>query len=51
MALSQVTSLDGLSLIGTFDKSAVRVVNRATEEYDFMRENCQYDRVKEIGKS
>ena len=49
VALSRVTSLDGLTLIGTFNKKAIRVDSRATEEYNFMRENCQYNRVEDIG--
>ena len=50
VALSRVTTLDGLTLVGIFDKTAVRVDSRATEEYNFMRENCKYNPVEEIGK-
>lgn len=39
VALSRVTSLAGLYLTGTFDKKHIRFDQRATDEYDCMREN------------
>ena len=50
VALSRVTSMTGLNLIGTFKRTAIRVDSRATKAYNFMRENCQYNRIEDIGK-
>ena len=50
VALSRVTSLNGLNLVGTFDKRAIKVDTRATEEYNYMRENCQYSPVENGGE-
>ena len=37
VALSRVTSLDGLFILGTFDKKAIRASPKALEEYNRMR--------------
>ena len=50
VALSRVSSLDGLNLIGSFDKNAIKVDIRATEEYDFMRQHCQYCQIEGGGE-
>ena len=49
VALSRVTSLDGLNLIGTFDKSAIKVDTRATQEYSKMRKYSMLKAVETIG--
>ena len=41
-ALSRVTSLDGLYLTGSYNRKALKVDQRATEQYDYMRKNCQF---------
>ena len=41
-ALSRVTSLDGLYLTGSYNRKALKVDQRATEQYDHMRKNCQF---------
>ena len=49
VALSRVTSLDGLNLIGTFNKSAIKVDTRATQEYSKMRKNSMLQAVETVG--
>ncbi|XP_066927184.1 uncharacterized protein [Clytia hemisphaerica] len=39
VALSRVTSLQGLYLMGKFNTKAIRCDTKATEEYNYMREN------------
>jgi len=39
VALSRVTSLSGLYLIGTFKESAISMDERAKHEYENLREN------------
>ena len=39
VALSRVTSLNGLYLTGNFDKKHIRFDQRASDEYDYMRDN------------
>ena len=41
-ALSRVTLLDGLYLTGSYNRKALKVDQRATEQYDHMRKNCQF---------
>ena len=42
IALSRVTLLDGLYLTGSYNRKALKVDQRATEQYDHMRKNCQF---------
>ena len=46
-ALSRVTSLDGFYLPGSYNRKALKVDQRATEQYDYMRKNCQFQRVED----
>ena len=46
-ALSCVTSLDGFYLPGSYNRKALKVDQRATEQYDYMRKNCQFQRVED----
>ncbi|XP_057316850.1 uncharacterized protein LOC130657876 [Hydractinia symbiolongicarpus] len=48
VALSRVTSLDGLYLTGTFAKSTIKSDTRATEQYNYMREHSKLTQ-KETG--
>ena len=41
VALSRVTKLEGLHLTGTFKKSAIKADNRATQQYNHMREHSK----------
>ncbi|XP_057308183.1 uncharacterized protein LOC130646064 [Hydractinia symbiolongicarpus] len=50
VALSRVTSLDGLYLTGTFSKSTIKSDTRATEPYNYMREHSKLTQ-KETGKN
>ena len=45
--LSRVTSLDGLYLTGSYNRKALKVHQRATEQYDYIRKNCQFQRVED----
>ena len=47
IALSRVTLLDGLYLTGSYNLKALKVDQRATEQYDYMRKNCQFQRVED----
>ena len=47
VALSHVTSLDGLYLTGSYNRKALKVDQWATEQYDYMRKNCQFQRVED----
>ena len=49
VALSWMTSLDSLYLIGKSDQKVIKVDNSAFQEYSFMRQNCQFHRVKDRG--
>jgi len=49
VALSRVTSLDGLYLTGTYSKSAIKADNRAHEQYNYMREHCILKPVHDFG--
>ena len=46
VALSRVTSLVGLYLIGTYNRKALKVDQRAKVQYDYMRKNCQFQKVE-----
>jgi len=41
VALSRVTKLDGLYLIGNFKATAIKADTRATEQYNLMREHSK----------
>ena len=45
-ALSRVTSLDRY-LAGSYTRKALKVEQRNTEQYDYMRKNCQFQRVED----
>ena len=47
VTLSRVTSLDGLYLTGSYNRKTLKVDQRATEQYDYMRKNCQFQRVED----
>ena len=47
VALSCVTSLDGLYLTRSYNRKALKVDQWATEQYDYMRKNCQFQRVED----
>ena len=47
IALSRVTLLDGLYVTGSYNLKALKVDQRATEQYDYMRKNCQFQRVED----
>ena len=48
VALSRVTSLEGLFLTGTFKDTAIVVDKRAKDEYQFLRENSRFKPNDEI---
>ena len=47
VALSRVTSLDGLYLTVSYNRKALKVDQRATEQYEYMRQTCQFHRVED----
>ena len=47
VALSCITSLDGLYLTGSYNCKTLKLDQRTTEQYDFMRKNCQFQRVED----
>ena len=47
VALSRVTLLDVLYLTGSYNRKPLKVDQRATEQYDYMRKNCQFQRVED----
>ena len=49
VALSRVMLLDGLYLTGKYDRNAIKVDQRATEQYDHMRKNCQLPPIEDFG--
>ena len=51
VALSRVTSLDGLFLIGNYNANAIKIDDRVTEEYDRMRRECTLLPIENLGPS
>ena len=49
VALSRVTSLDGLYLIGEYSKSAIKTDQRATDHYNKVREDNQIKPINDFG--
>ena len=47
VALSRVTSLDGLYLTVSYNRKALKVDQRATEQYEYMRKTYQFQRVED----
>ena len=47
VALSCITSLDELYLTGSYNCKALKLDQWATEQYDYMRKNCQFQRVED----
>ena len=47
VALSRVTSLNRLYLTRSYNRKALKVDQRATEQYDYMRKICQFQRVED----
>ena len=47
VALSRVTSLDGLYLTGSYNRKTLKVEQRTTEQYDYMRKNCQFQKIED----
>ena len=42
-----MTSLDGLYLAGSYNRKGLKVDQRVTEQYDYMRKNCYFQRVED----
>ena len=50
VGLSRVTLLEGLFLTGVFNKNAVKFDQRATDEYQYMRQNSKLETDKNCEK-
>ena len=48
VALSRVTNIEGLFLIGEFSERAIRVNTKADNEYQRLRQDCMFKPMKEI---
>ena len=49
VAVGRVMSLPGLFLTGKYDRNLIKVDQRATEQYDYMRKNCQLPPIEDFG--
>ena len=49
VALSRVTSLNGLYLTGTFNKNSIKADKRVINHYEHLRKNCQPEKLVDCG--